>query len=277
MSGTIVVDDDIATHPKFLRIQKGFERDCSVGIFVCLLGYSHRHLTDGEIPRIYLKETYVDEHQMRCVKHLIDVGILEFDVPRDVYVIHDYAEYQQTKEQVKAYKQTKSKAGKASALARAALSTPVSTPVPTDVATTINQSINQKKDTSPSATSKRQSKARFAEWWSLYPKKVEKKKAEQIWLTKLTEADELACIAATPSFPFDTSDNGKYILNPTTFLNGRRWEDEGFSKPPPRPVVAKTGDLVDCPNCTGNGWVFGADGEQVDCDPCHGTGKVMFS
>lgn len=70
----------------------------------------------------------------------------------------------------------------------------------------------------------------FARFWKLYPRKVGKDKAEKAWAKlKLTQAlfdqilKALAKHALTPGW---TKDNGQFIPHASTWLNGKRWEDE---------------------------------------------------
>jgi len=67
--------------------------------------------------------------------------------------------------------------------------------------------------------------SQFEIFWNLYPKKVEKKKAQAIFLS-LTIEEIKKIIQTVPNFarfkPFPTYSHP----NPTTYLNGKRWEDE---------------------------------------------------
>lgn len=70
--------------------------------------------------------------------------------------------------------------------------------------------------------------ARFDEFWSLYPRKVAKPKAQAKWV-KLTEAERAAILADIPRKAASeqwTKDGGAFIPHPTTYLAQRRWEDE---------------------------------------------------
>ena len=82
------------------------------------------------------------------------------------------------------------------------------------------ENIYKTKNTTSTAT-------RFDEWWCLYPKKIEKKKAREIW--KRRKLDSLAdkIIKDTKTRPTACAKwSAGYIPNPTTYLNGDRWEDE---------------------------------------------------
>lgn len=70
----------------------------------------------------------------------------------------------------------------------------------------------------------------FPKFWALYPRKQDKAKAQKSW-AKLKVTDELfAMIAKGLSVQVVSTDwlkeGGKYIPMPTTWLNGKRWEDE---------------------------------------------------
>ena len=65
----------------------------------------------------------------------------------------------------------------------------------------------------------------FESWWSVYPKKVKKKQARDIWRRKKPTAEVL--IADTEA---RMAGDGRwlegFIPDPTTYLNGERWLDE---------------------------------------------------
>lgn len=70
----------------------------------------------------------------------------------------------------------------------------------------------------------------FAEFWSLYPKKLDKKKAK-IKFDKICKNERIFKIIIAglkKQMQSDqwTKDNGQFIPYPTTWLNGERWNDE---------------------------------------------------
>ena len=70
----------------------------------------------------------------------------------------------------------------------------------------------------------------FDEFWSIYPKKVKKQDAMRAW-NRIDPSEDLAKTILTDvsnrvKSSEWTRENGKYIPHPTTYLNGRRWEDE---------------------------------------------------
>lgn len=71
----------------------------------------------------------------------------------------------------------------------------------------------------------------FGEFWAMYPKKVAKQAAEKAY-KRLNPNSELHkkilenIILQKRSRQW-TENGGQYIPNPATYINGRRWEDEG--------------------------------------------------
>lgn len=64
----------------------------------------------------------------------------------------------------------------------------------------------------------------FEQWWNLYAKKRGRKKTETKW-NKLSLQDKALCFRATPAYVASTPDV-QYRLDPLTYLNGERWNDE---------------------------------------------------
>lgn len=65
----------------------------------------------------------------------------------------------------------------------------------------------------------------FEDFWNLYPKKVEKKKTQLKWI-RLNEKDKELIMADLPNRIKSDSWQKGFILNPMTYLNGERWNDE---------------------------------------------------
>lgn len=72
----------------------------------------------------------------------------------------------------------------------------------------------------------------FKTFWDLYPKKVEKKKAENKW-DKLGKEIQEVILKDLPKRKESDSWKKGYILNPMTYLNGERWNDQIISDPKP--------------------------------------------
>lgn len=80
----------------------------------------------------------------------------------------------------------------------------------------------------------------FIQFWETYPKKVSKSDALKAW-NKIKPDDQLATLIVTAVnrvkvLPSWTKDNGQFIPNAATWLNGKRWEDEEAAKPSTTPA-----------------------------------------
>lgn len=73
-----------------------------------------------------------------------------------------------------------------------------------------------------------QNKHPFESFWGIYPKKVDKKKSEQKW-NHLKESDRELIMSDVPKRALSDSWKKGYVPNPTTYLNGERWNDEIIS------------------------------------------------
>jgi hypothetical protein len=104
---------------------------------------------------------------------------------------------------------------------------------PTSDKCTTKQEVVSKKDVVKSTQTTVAANAAcvsFDEFWKIYPKRVGKGAAEKIW-TKL-KVDEALFQSMTTSIESWkntdqwTKDRGRFIPNPATWLNQKRWEDE---------------------------------------------------
>lgn len=93
----------------------------------------------------------------------------------------------------------------------------------------IKDSITQSIDTNPSVADAPEPVA-FDRFWALYPRKVGKAGAEKVWKKIKVTADlfdlmgkSLAAWAVSTDW---TKDGGQFIPHASTWLNGKRWEDE---------------------------------------------------
>ncbi|WP_346686286.1 hypothetical protein [Megamonas hypermegale] len=88
-----------------------------------------------------------------------------------------------------------------------------------------------KKDNTPSKREQEEKYLEmFNEFWKLYPKKVDKANARKKWL-RLKPNDELfktiiSALENQITFKKWHEIDKQYIPNPTTWINGERWEDE---------------------------------------------------
>jgi len=79
----------------------------------------------------------------------------------------------------------------------------------------------------------------FEDFWNDYPRKIARKKAEQIY-SRLSEKTRLAIKQDLPKRKETDSWQRNFIPHPTTYLNGERWNDEiTISSPVNGPSVVR--------------------------------------
>ena len=228
------LDDQFYNHPK-LGLLGMYMLPC-VGLHVLSLCYCNAYLTDGFIPegqvarlagelRLLMPE---DEAWKELAQRLIDAGLWE---QHDVgYVIHDFLEYNPSRKETLKLRKMRASIGqqggyqKASNLLakRKQKSTPYPSPYP----------VSDQKEQEPPHTPP----GGFDAFWSLYPRKVGKGAAFKAWarIAPTNGQCEAMCAAVRSQMRWDqwTKNNGQFVPHPATWLNQRRWEDEGDGQRP---------------------------------------------
>ena len=93
--------------------------------------------------------------------------------------------------------------------------------------------VDSKRDTTiyPNPNPDKILEQKFNSFWTEYSKKVDKKKALNIWLKKIKPDNELfekimSSLKRTKLSKEWQKNGGEFIPHPTTWLNGERWNDE---------------------------------------------------
>ena len=98
------------------------------------------------------------------------------------------------------------------------------------LANTKNKEQREKENRDKKQTTNMQARAAFAAWWALYPKKIGRAPTEKAWLKNwpaiLSDAEASEKLTAQIASEQWTKEDGKYIPNPLTYINQRRWEDD---------------------------------------------------
>jgi hypothetical protein len=100
----IRLDDQIAHHPKFVKVGP-----VAAWLWVCGHSYCARYLTDGYIPQAALMTLGVSKPDA-AVEKLVWAGLWE--AADDGWRIHDYHDYQPTRETVEHTRQVRREAGR---------------------------------------------------------------------------------------------------------------------------------------------------------------------
>lgn len=101
----VKVDDTAPEHPKFLML--GRDRLAGIGLWLVGLAYSNRYLTDGFIPAGALPGT---GDVTKLAARLVAVCLWER--VQGGYRIHDYSDYQPSREETEALRATRAEAGR---------------------------------------------------------------------------------------------------------------------------------------------------------------------
>ena len=107
----VKVDDNFPDHPKTLVLSLAAQ-----GLWICGLCYASRHMTDGRLPAAFLRRVG-DDAAWNAAEELVAVGLWHDN--GSGWDIHDYTEYQRTRDQIEAISEARSEAGRRGGLAKA--------------------------------------------------------------------------------------------------------------------------------------------------------------
>lgn len=240
------VDDEMWCNPKVVAVSN----DAKL-LWVWAMNYSANKLTDGVLkwPQVQMLAGCLGLTDWKAVAaELVENGL--FEVEDEDYVIHDYLEYNPSREQVLAQRTARSEAGRrggqASAQAKAkqmleqVVEQTASKSQPRTRSRTPNKNISSRKN-----RGKPEYTPAFEEWWAAYPRKMGKADAFWLWEDLIIAGEAQQADLLTAARNYARAMRGteqQFIKLPSTFLGpGRHFEDflqgvPGISKP----VEAKT-------------------------------------
>ena len=241
----VKLDEHIDDHPKFAEV--GTQ---GLALFMILLCYCNRQHNDGFVPQSVLTMTLRKwAISADVVDAMLAVRLLE---PADRGVrMHDYLEYQPSRNEVEekrtAISEARSQAGiKGNTTRWQTDRKAIANRSQTDRKAIANRSQTDRsgsgsgsgsgsdsdnvKDSSSPQTARRRREHIIDEpfhiFWTAYPRKVGKATALRAW-SKLRPSPSLAeTLTAALHLQAATWDDPQFIPHPSTWLNGRRWEDE---------------------------------------------------
>ena len=244
----IKLDDGFATHPKVLAAGP-----IPALIQVRAICYASQHKTDGFIPEqaVMLLLSGFDQLgiDLGKVGNMASFGCQANDIewaPKMVeyglweerpggYYIHDYLDWNMSKDAYLEMKDKLSKAGRKGMKSRwkgtkvgynPPNNPPYNKPI-TQQSTSIStlNPLNSLNSPNPE----------FEQFWKLYPRKTGKKdalKAFEKAKDKPPLPELIAALQRASRSEQWTKDNGQYIPNPATWLNQGRWEDQPIEQKP---------------------------------------------
>ena len=109
----IKIDDQFRNHPKVLAAGP-----LASWLYVCSLTFAGQYLTDGHIPSTMLGMLAAVDNAQELADRLVDVGLWE--EVEGGYQIHDFTEYNPTREEVRGVRAARAEAGRRGGLNSAA-------------------------------------------------------------------------------------------------------------------------------------------------------------
>ncbi len=189
----------------------------------------------------WLKTKQQIEQQKTC--NITVITILNYDELQSNDTTNDTTERQQTIQQKDTYKNVKNEK-------------------------------NVKKDICSTSTEVSETVRSFERFWDIYPRKVSKKKAAQVWGRLSLNETEVQKVIASVAFMSSSEqwrkDAGAFIPHPATYLNQERWNDEREVKVAPLEVKKTLVQLKReaaqaCHVCLGVGMVDIGDNTRAVC------------
>lgn len=243
--GWVRLDDAFYDHPKFLEAGP-----LGIALWVACTAWSNRNLQDGFIPTFRVK-TLLDWSDIpvdvvAVADRLVDCGLLE--AAPGGYRLHDYHEYQPSAEMVlekrRSISEARSAAGRLGGRStqerrsgeanKQPENNPPSKQEPS--CRTVREA-NVKPQPQPQvfasneANTRSAPKSAFDRFWSAYPRRVERKRAEAAFAKAVRQTDPEAIIAGAERYAADPNRVPEFTKHPSTWLNGGCWDDEPL---PPR-------------------------------------------
>lgn len=232
------IDDTLPTHPKLLAI----ESLATAGwLHICALCYCAHHLTDGFVPANAVPILTAMDNPLVTAEALCSAGIWEHS--DGGFVIHDYLDYQPSRETVQAkniaISKKRSLAGKRSGEVRRVLAEERNSGDLSFPAESLVDATNeQKTNPIPSLPLKKEKEKEisyskeFEDFWTAYPRKDGKFAAGRAFTTRLNAgAKTEALTTAAANYALSRKDeDAKFTKTAAAWLNQHR--DDDFSKPP---------------------------------------------
>ena len=184
--------------------------------FVEMNGYSRMQDLDGRIPAAMATRLWAAEVLAELVGSHLERPIVVLE--DGVYVIRDYARHQQTtadRDALSAVRSEAGRRGRAQQLqATGANAGQVSGQIRAETESEIE--IETKK-------AKERATPRFAEFWDVYPRKDDKRRAETAFETALKRASADSIIAGARQYAADPNREASFTKHPATWLNADAW------------------------------------------------------
>ena len=163
--------------------------------------FCSEQLTDGQLPKPYLLMV-----PRRVYQELVEAG--RWEVVGEQVWVHDYLVYNPSKSEVEATRDARSNAAS------------IRWSNARSKANVLGDGTGRIRDL--------EAKESFERFWSEYPRRVGKPKAQAAFVAALGRASPEDIIAGAKRYATDRCREDAYTAHPTTWLHQGRWQDEGM-------------------------------------------------
>lgn len=215
------VDDGFLTSSKVMSIPREIRPE-ALGVWLAVGVWSAHEMKDGLVPDAVIRELGCSD-QVKEI--LIAVGLWVL-AERDAIYIHNWNDYQPTKEQLMA--KADERHDKAVKAANARWSKDDAKPMPDDAKPMLDDAKAMLNDAPNPNPNPNQDKTndQFDEFWNIWPRKEAKAKARTAYaraIKKIAEPDLLAKAREYVDNPYRPELT--FVPHATSWLNGERWND----------------------------------------------------
>lgn len=212
----IKVHDGILDHPKVVGLSYA-----GIVTYLAALTYCSRYLTDGFLPAAAVKKFGTPR---AAFAEVVSAGLVE--PLGDDWEVHDYLEHQRSADEVADLRKKRQEAGSRGGIAKASAVANAR-----DVAkqtasknVAVSETDTENRTKAPSSAT---ADALFAEFWSIYPRKVGKQDAEKVFHRQRRKIPPETIIAGAGALAGDPNlPEAQFIPHPATWLARGGWDDE---------------------------------------------------
>lgn len=259
------IDEHFADHPKV--VQAGPE---GMALYVAGLCYCNRFQTDGIIPpskaRTLLDLPDVDT----TIKRLVTASLWE-EQADGRFQVHDYLEYQPSKEEVAEERRKRQAAGKAGGLAKARASAkakPVAKTYPGSVPDPGSETASKPEPAEEASSPPAEDDMRFSEFWEAYPKRNGKRigrdKALKVWMRR-SKVDRVKALTAVENYRRACDDGLTIAQDAHRWLSGGTFNDwmTPAESPPPKDRMERIAEELGLTGREGTNGTASRAGDQA--------------
>lgn len=200
-------------HPKIIGLSDAAFRAVFEATF-----YSRRMLSDGFLDeRVVLKRWGSEVAAELSSNDPVRPSWVRVESPCPGWQIHDFGQWHPLRADIEAIREVRREAGKRGGL-RSGESRKEA-----NVKQNASKTNPETETETETKTRKEKAIPRFAEFWSVYPRKDDKRRAETAFETALKRATADAIIAGARAYAADPNREAAFTKHPATWLNADAW------------------------------------------------------